>query len=137
LLLQLVGSASTLVSYFGVGIPLATVLAFHYRLNAVGLCIGLAVGCYVYMFSTLGIVLCTDWGLEVRRAKNRLGVEGEAEVEGAPTEGQTEEGAVSDATTTPEKAPSDSHTNCVGSPGSVLEEVRTTRKRRRGKLVLF
>jgi MATE family multidrug resistance protein len=63
LLLQRVGWVSTILSYFGVGVPLGVLLSFRYHLGPRGLCIGLAAGCYCYMLSTMAIVLTTDWDL--------------------------------------------------------------------------
>lgn len=49
------------MSYFVVGLPVAAILSFNFHQGALGLCIGLAVGCYMYMLTTLGIVVWTNW----------------------------------------------------------------------------
>jgi Na+-driven multidrug efflux pump len=58
---QHVGWISTIGSYFGVGVPLGVLLSYRFDMGPRGLCIGLAVGCYCYMLSTMAIVGTTDW----------------------------------------------------------------------------
>lgn len=53
---------------------MAVVFSFHNKLDAVGLALGLCVGCYVFMFTTLMLVLTTKWVVEVDKARARLGL---------------------------------------------------------------
>lgn len=72
--MQAVGCLCTLLSYFAVGVPLAILFSFRYKLDSVGLALGLCVGCYVFMFTTLLLVLTTNWPKEVDNARARLGI---------------------------------------------------------------
>ena len=69
---QTVGYLATLFSYFAVGVPLAVILTFRAHMDTLGLCIGLATGCYVYMLSTGWIVWRINWKDEVGVARRRL-----------------------------------------------------------------
>ncbi len=69
---QTVAYLATLLSYFGVGIPAAVLLAFQYELDLLGLCLGLTIGCYAYVGTTALLVYCTDWDAQVAQARDRL-----------------------------------------------------------------
>lgn len=62
---------ATLVSYFGVGLPLSITFAFRFEWDILGLCLGLAAGCYCYLLTTSALVACINWDTEVKRARDR------------------------------------------------------------------
>jgi hypothetical protein len=68
---QTVAYVATLVSYFGVGLPLSVLFAFRLEWDILGLCLGLAAGCYFYLLTTSVLVACLNWETEVRRARDR------------------------------------------------------------------
>jgi len=71
---QTVAYVATLVSYFGVGLPLSILFAFRFEWDILGLCLGLAAGCYCYLLTTTALVASLNWDTEVERARiRRLG----------------------------------------------------------------
>jgi hypothetical protein len=68
---QTVAYVATLVSYFGVGLPLSILFAFHFEWDILGLCLGLAAGCYCYLLTTTALVAGLKWDREVKRARDR------------------------------------------------------------------
>lgn len=68
---QTVAYLATLVSYFGVGLPLSIIFAFRFNWDILGLCLGLMAGCYCYLLTTAALVACIDWNTEVKRARDR------------------------------------------------------------------
>lgn len=68
---QTVAFIATLVSYFGIGMPLSVLFAFRLEWDIIGLCLGLAAGCYFYLLTTSVLVACLNWETEVGRARDR------------------------------------------------------------------
>ena len=68
---QTVAYVATLVSYFGVGLPLSILFAFRFEWDILGLCLGLAAGCYCYLLTTTALVAGLKWDIEVNRARDR------------------------------------------------------------------
>ena len=76
---QWVAGPVVLFSYYVVGIPLAYWLAFSLGKGAMGLAIGATVGTMLHSVLIIAVVWRTDWGLEARRAAERVGGPGDLE----------------------------------------------------------
>ncbi|KAI9218763.1 mate-domain-containing protein [Blastocladiella britannica] len=71
---QKLGAVLNVVSYYLVGIPLASVLAFVAKMELTGLWTGIAVAqCLSFCFLAFVVFVRIDWDHEVARAKKRLG----------------------------------------------------------------
>ncbi|CAL8462043.1 g1574 [Coccomyxa elongata] len=65
---QLLASILNLITYWGLGLPLASVLGLHYGLGVQGLWWGLATTTTVQGLAMCATVLCFDWDKEVKSA---------------------------------------------------------------------
>lgn len=68
-----VGACINFYSFYLVGMPVAIVLAFVWRLGFLGLCYGLLVAQVACLISMFTVIYKTDWGKESLKAKDLVG----------------------------------------------------------------
>ena len=58
---QSYGSVYTLICYYVIGMPLALVLAFTYKMSIMGLWLGFSIACIILDIGFAMIISCPDW----------------------------------------------------------------------------
>ncbi|KAI5082860.1 hypothetical protein GOP47_0002603 [Adiantum capillus-veneris] len=66
------GAYINLASYYGVGLPVAFVLAFVFHIKAEGLWLGINSGAVVQLIALIAITWASDWTKEAKKAVGRL-----------------------------------------------------------------
>ncbi|MCO5575059.1 hypothetical protein L7F22_028856 [Adiantum nelumboides] len=69
---QKAGAYINLASYYGVGLPAASVLAFAFHIKAEGLWLGISSGAVVQLIALIAITWASDWTKEATKAAGRL-----------------------------------------------------------------
>ncbi|KAH9305624.1 hypothetical protein KI387_010028 [Taxus chinensis] len=81
-----IGARINLWSFYFIGMPVAIVLAFFFKLGLLGLCYGLLAAQIACAFSILFVVLRTDWSFEALKAKELTGGNCELELSNSDEE---------------------------------------------------
>ncbi|GLJ10825.1 hypothetical protein SUGI_0135930 [Cryptomeria japonica] len=81
-----IGARINLWSFYLIGMPVAIVLAFFFKLGLLGLCYGLLAAQIACAFSILLVVLRTDWASEACKARELTGGKTELELSNSSDE---------------------------------------------------
>lgn len=85
---QKIGAGVNLVAYYLLALPVGIWLAFNTGLGLAGLWIGQCGALFLVGVGEYGLVLLTDWDVEVKRAEQRM--EQEEAADEAPVDGQAQ-----------------------------------------------
>lgn len=69
---QVYGSIYTLVCYYFIGMPLALVLAFNYKMGIAGLWLGFSIACIILDTGFALIIGCPDWNKIAKDMRQNL-----------------------------------------------------------------